>query len=196
MSFMTVSKLMELVEAECLDMVDVFQIMQKTRTSKQLSKKLVELGYEMNDQTPTKEDLALWHCWVEKQDIQGWEGWFLPENKLYPKVLEQIDPTDVIFDVGAGNLALDVLLAERAQKVYAVEVNPIVIVNGLKEIGYDLPRNLIPICGNALDIPLPSDVNTLVMLLRNFVHKLPAAWCQLPKLILNLQGKFEVLRID
>ena len=151
-----------------------------------LSKKLVRRGYFLNTNEktaiPTKEKLEEWLKFAEKQNLSD-DGWFLPEDKEYQKVLYLVDENDVILDIGAGNLALDLLLAEKCKKVYAVEVNPEVVSDALRIIGLNLPRNLIVVCGNGLDFPIPKDVNTLVMLLRHFNRPFPKEFEDIPKII-------------
>ncbi|MGQ9680485.1 MAG: hypothetical protein ACUVV4_06950 [Candidatus Bathyarchaeia archaeon] len=74
---------------------------------------------------------------------------------------------DVVLDLGVGDLRLDILMTERAKKVYAVEVNPILVGRVLQVIGYDLPRNLIIICANLFDIEIPKDITLVLILMRH-----------------------------
>lgn len=161
----------------------------------ELTERLIRDGFQMNIQhIPSEEELRKWRKFCEEHDIKGWEGWFLPESYLYPKVLANIEPNDVILDIGAGNFALSLLMAKKARKVYAIEVNPLVVKRALEIIGLDLPRNLILICGNALEFPIPKDVNTLVILMRHFQHEIPEEWLLVPKIISNIGGTFAVWR--
>jgi len=158
--------------------------------AERLSAKLVRQGYDDNtkDSRPTHRELLNFQRFAKKHNFQGSEGWFLPEKTEYEIVLSRICKDDVVLDIGAGNLALDIILAERCKKVYAVECNPFIISEALKTIGYDLPRNLIVICANGLDVPIPPDVNTLVMLLRHFSQTLPEKYLEIPKLIAQIHG--------
>lgn len=154
-----------------------------------VSKLLVRRGYDLNsyiDGFPTEKEIREFQEFADKHNFRGNEGWFLPENKFYPKVLRNLHAKDVILDVGAGNLALDFLMAKKCKKVYAVEVNPSVIADALKTIDYNLPRNLIVVCCNGLDFPIPKDVNTLVMLLRHFSQEMPDEWLEIPKIIAHV----------
>ncbi|MEM2996702.1 MAG: class I SAM-dependent methyltransferase, partial [Candidatus Bathyarchaeia archaeon] len=91
--------------------------------------------------------------------------------EFYPFVLENLDPDDVVLDLGAGDLRLDILMAERVKKVYAVEVNPILLGRALQIIGYDLPRNLIVICANLFDVEIPKDATVVVILMRHCTRR-------------------------
>jgi len=136
-----------------------------------------------------------------RHGLTDWEGWFSPyDDGTYDQVLQNIGENDVILDIGAGDLRLALRMAERAKKVYAVEVNPKVIGPALEAIGWDLPRNLIVICANALDITFPSDVTVAVLLMRHcqhfrdYVSKLRSIGCR--RLITNARWKAWVEVID
>jgi tRNA G46 methylase TrmB len=162
----------------------------------QLSKKLVKRAYRQNcgeEATPTREELKEFQIFADKHNFLGSEGWFLPEHKEYRKVLSHIKSDDVVLDIGAGNFALDLLLAEKCTKVYAIEVNPKVVSDALKIIGYNQPRNLVIICANGLDFPVPKDVNTLVMLLRHFSQTFPEEWQDIPKIIAQIYGTWIIV---
>lgn len=119
---------------------------------------------------------------------------------MYRDVLTHIRPEDVVVDIGAGDLRLGLRMAAQAQTVYAVEVNPLVVAHALRVIGLDLPRNLHVICGNALDVPIPSDVTVGVLLMRHCQHfqeivrRLQDAGCR--RLLTNARWKTGVERID
>lgn len=136
-----------------------------------------------------------------RHGLKDWEGWFRPyDDKTYERVSKSVKEDDVVLDIGAGDLRLALQLAERARKVYAVEVNPKVLGPALETIGWDLPRNLVVICANALDIPFPSDVTVAVLLMRHcqhfrdYVSRLRAIGCQ--RLITNARWKARVEVID
>jgi SAM-dependent methyltransferase len=136
-----------------------------------------------------------------RHGLTDWEGWFSPyDDETYAQVLQNIGEDDVILDIGAGDLRLALQMAERARRVYAIEVNPKVIGPALEAIGWDLPRNLVVICANALDIPFPSDVTAAVLLMRHCQHfrdyviKLRVVGCR--RLITNARWKAWVEVID
>lgn len=123
----------------------------------------VERGYA--------EDAEQFENWLNRQSLFGFEYKSTPDVEFYPFVLENLDPDDVVLDLGAGDLRLDILMAERVKKVYAVEVNPILVGRALQIIGYDLPRNLIVICANLFDIEIPKDATVAVILMRHCTRR-------------------------
>lgn len=145
-----------------------------------------------------REDLA---DFATRHHLLDWEGWFSPyDDDTYAVVLAAIQDHDIVLDIGAGDLRLALQMAGRARRVYAVEVNPLLIGTALQQIGLDLPRNLHVICANALDVPIPSDVTVAVLLMRHCQHfatyceRLLAAGCQ--RLITNVRWKSGVELID
>lgn len=131
---------------------------------------------------------------AERHDLTDWEGWFSPyDDQIYEAVLSHIGSGDAVIDIGAGDLRLALRMAACAQRVYAVEVNPLLLSWALEIIGLDLPRNLHAICANALDVPIPSDVTTAVLLMRHcqhfhsYVDRLRAAGCQ--RILTNARWK-------
>lgn len=136
-----------------------------------------------------------------RHDLEDWESWFSPyDDQVYTVVLSHIAPEDVVLDIGAGDLRLALRLAERAQRVYAVEVNPLIVAQALQIIGLELPRNLLVVCGNAMDMQIPTDVTVAVLLMRNcqqfatYFDRLQAAGCQ--RLLTNARWRNGVELID
>jgi SAM-dependent methyltransferase len=138
---------------------------------------------------------------AKRHGLEDWEGWFSPyDDQTYDAVLSYIASADVVLDIGAGDLRLALRMADRAQRVYAVEVNPLVVAQALDIIGLDLPRNLQVVCSNALDLPISPDVTVAVLLMRHCQHfavyfdRLEAAGCQ--RLITNARWRSDVELID
>jgi SAM-dependent methyltransferase len=138
---------------------------------------------------------------ADRHGLGDWEGWFSPySDAVYNAVLSHIAPEDVVLDIGAGDLRLALQAAERTQKVYAVEVNPLLVAQALAIIGLDLPRNLHVICSNALDLQIPMDVTVAVLLMRHCQHfaayfdRLQAAGCR--RLLTNARWRSGVELID
>jgi SAM-dependent methyltransferase len=134
-------------------------------------------------------------------NLADWEGWFSPyDEETYSAVLDHIAPDDVVLEIGAGDLRLALRIAERARRVYAVEVNPLVVGPALETIGLHLPRNLDVVCANALDFPFPPGVTAAVLLMRHCQHfahyfeRLQKAGCQW--LLTNARWKSGVEAID
>ncbi|MCX8067661.1 MAG: hypothetical protein N3B68_07595, partial [Anaerolineae bacterium] len=138
---------------------------------------------------------------LQVHDLDEWEGRYSPyDEELYSEVLEYVGPADVVLEIGAGDLRLALRLAQRARRVYAIEVNPLLVAQALENIGLALPRNLIVVCGNALDFPVPSEVTIAVLLMRHCRHfrsyfdRLQGAGCR--KLLTNARWKCGLEVID
>jgi len=126
-----------------------------------------------------EDDCIVIHKAMEYQkthDMRGWECFFVPEEWFYSDVLKLLKSDDVVFDVGAGDLRFDLLMAEKVRKVYAVEINPTILGKARQIIGYDLPTNLIVLCGNAFKMELPSDVTVVTCLMIHREHDFPESW--------------------
>lgn len=130
-----------------------------------------------------KEEIQKEIEFLKNRGLRGWEAFFVPEVFYYDDVLKSLKPNDVVFDVGAGDLRFDLMLSEKVSKVYAVEVNPTILADALKIIGYDLPNNLIVICGNAFRMELPSDVTVVTCLMIHRNHEFPSSWKKQAKII-------------
>ena len=107
------------------------------------------------------DELNRFHEFCKSRNLIFGEPFFVPEEWFYEPVLKLLRPDDVVFDVGAGDLRFDLLASRIVRKIYAIEVNPSTIGKALTIIKYDLPKNVIPICADAWDIPLPKDVTTI-----------------------------------
>jgi SAM-dependent methyltransferase len=162
-----------------------------------------ELLQRLEAQTDTRrsqfrEDLE---SFADFHDLTDWEGWFSPyAHETHDAVLSHIAPDDVVLEIGAGDLRLALRMAERVHRVYAVEVNPLVVGSALDTIGLRMPRNLHVICANALDFPIPSGITVGVLLMRHCQHfgqyfkRLQAAECQ--RLLTNARWRSGVEVVD
>ena len=111
----------------------------------------------------------------------SWEAMFAPyDQAAYQTVLDQLQPDDVVLDIGAGDLRLDRQMAQIVRKVYAIEVN----ARMLEQAGITpnpLPDNLIAICADARTLDFPSGITTGVLMMRHctcfrlYVDKLRSA---------------------
>jgi len=126
----------------------------------------------LSEEGPSREELEFY----KTRGLRGWEMFFVPEKWFYSEVLKHLSSSDVVFDVGAGDLRFDLIMSRYVRKVYAVEVNPIILAKALKIVGYRLPRNIIVICANALDIPLPEDVTAITILMQHRTWQIPEQW--------------------
>ncbi len=126
--------------------------------------------------------------------LTTWEGMWSPyAEEVYTAVLDHIKPTDIVLDIGAGDLRLARCMAEKAEKVYAIEMQS-ALVEGI------LPSNLELFVDDARTRPFPTDINTAVLLMRHCTHfglywnKLTAVGCQ--RLITNARWRAGVETID
>ena len=130
----------------------------------------------------------------------NWEYQWAPYDlPTYQAVLEQLQPDDVVLDIGAGDLRLARQMAGIVRKVYSIEINPEVLAQGLEK-DEPLPGNLITICGDAQTMDFPSEVKIGVLLMRHCTHftkyadKLKDIGCQ--RLITNARWRLSVETID
>jgi hypothetical protein len=133
--------------------------------------------------------------------IHDWEAVFAPyDEDTYCAVLAHVMPHDVVLDIGAGDLRLTRRVASRARRVYAIERNPAVLAASDRG---SWPANLIVICADALATSFPTDVTTVILLMRHCTREHFAAYLQrlsaLPRcrwLITNVRWKMDVEVID
>ena len=96
-----------------------------------------------------------------------WEAMYAPyDQPTYQDVLDRLKSSDVILDIGAGDLRLARQMRRIARKVYAVEVNARVLDQAYAARD-PLPANLIPIHTDARALDFPSDLTTGVLLMRH-----------------------------
>jgi SAM-dependent methyltransferase len=130
----------------------------------------------------------------------NWEYQWAPYDlPTYQAVLEQLQPDDVVLDIGAGDLRLARQMAGIVRKVYSIEINPGVLAQGLEK-NKPLPDNLITICDNAQTMDFPSEITIGVLLMRHctyfmgYANKLKDIGCQ--RLITNARWRMSVETID
>jgi hypothetical protein len=93
----------------------------------------------------------------------AWETMYAPyDQATYQAVLDQLSPSDIILDIGAGDLRLARQMARIARKIYAVEIDA-----QLLDLAGPLPSNLIPIHADARELDFPCDITTGVLLMRH-----------------------------
>lgn len=128
---------------------------------------------------------------------EEWEEMWAPYTEsTYQMVLDQIRPTDIVLEIGAGDLRLARRLAEVAKKVYAIEKNRQV----LSRAAHPLPANLEVMQGDARFLEFPHGVTCGVLLMRHCLHfhlymqKLND--CGATRLISNARWRYEPEVID
>ncbi len=120
--------------------------------------------------------------------------WAAYDDATYADVLDHIDPGSVVLDIGAGDMRLACRMAERAQLVLALEIDP------SRFAGRPLPSNVRALGVDALTWPFPGGVDTAVLLMRHCTHtglyidKLVAAGCR--QLMTNARWGLGVECID
>jgi len=103
-----------------------------------------------------------------------------------------------VLEIGAGDLRLARRLARVARCVYALEIQPHVIWQGLR-VG-PLPPNLRVVVGDACQLPFPPGITVGVLLMRHCQHwslyrsQLLAVGCE--RLITNARWRMGVELID
>ncbi len=130
----------------------------------------------------------------------AWEAMYAPyDQPTYQDVLDQLTTSDMILDVGAGDLRLARQMARIAKKVYAIENNGWVLKQGLTSRD-PLPDNLIPIHADARALEFPTDITIGVLLMRHctqfrlYSEKLRTAGAR--TLITNARWHMSVEEVD
>jgi len=154
-----------------------------SRKIKEIIKKLDEHLKNELEKLPTNEELDGFYRFCMEHLVHPDQLFFFPEYWFYDDVLSLLREDDVVFDVGAGDLRFSLLASLKVRKVYAVEVNPIILAPALKIIGYDLPNNVIPICANAFEMELPRDVTVVTCLMIRRIDAFPREWVKQARII-------------
>lgn len=130
-----------------------------------------------------------------------WERLWAPyDEPTYQAVLDTIKSTDVVLDIGAGDLRLAYRLARRARSVYALEINPEPALARWARSAEPRPANLHTIWADAYDYPFPAGITVGVLLMRHcrrlaeLATKLRAGGCRW--LITNARWGMGVERMD
>ncbi|WP_456327907.1 hypothetical protein [Archaeoglobus sp.] len=142
--------------------------------------------------TPSHEELKKFEEFCEDRNLTDLEAWFCPEDWFYVDVLKLLNPDDVVFDVGAGDLRFAIIASQMVKKVYAVEINPTILGRALTVVGYDLPSNVIPICADAWSLQLPSDVTVITCLMIHRARSFPREWLSKRIIYTRREGIFVV----
>jgi hypothetical protein len=128
--------------------------------------------------------------------LDAWEARWAPyDEATYQTVLSYVQPDDIVLDIGAGDLRLARRIAQSAQRVYAIEMQPDLLASQPP-----LPDNLTVICADARHIPWPRGVTLGLLLMRHCTHvglyvaRLRAAGCQ--RLITNARWGLDVEMMD
>jgi SAM-dependent methyltransferase len=129
--------------------------------------------------------------------VEEWEWMWAPyDAPTYQLILDQINSQDIVLEIGAGDLRLSRKIAQIAKKVYALELNQLL----LERSSDDLAANLETINGDARMVSFPNDITVAVLLMRHCTHfslyfdKLRECGCQ--RLITNARWGMNVETIN
>lgn len=115
---------------------------------------------------------------------------YYPHEDQYKQVLKLVKKKDVIIDMGSGDFRFPLMLSQKVKKVYAIELNPELVHNALKIINYHLPKNLIIICGDWVNISIPKDVTIITCLCNGAI--IPEEWYKY-KIIFGLTSGIKII---
>ena len=134
---------------------------------------------------------------LELQEDSAWEMMWSPYDlPTYQSVLEKINGTDVILEIGAGDLRLSCMISQISKQVYAIEIQK-EILERHKQV---LPKNLTIFHGDARTLPFPPGISVGVILMRHCTHfqlyaeKLKASGCK--RIITNARWRLDVEEIS
>ncbi|MBN1149020.1 MAG: class I SAM-dependent methyltransferase [Anaerolineales bacterium] len=102
--------------------------------------------------------------------VMDWETIWAPyDEATYQAVLEQIEPQDIVLDIGAGDLRLSHRIAAICRRVYAIEIQGPLIEQG-QIWSEPFLENLIVLHGDARHLAFPNDATVGVLLMRHCAH--------------------------
>ena len=130
--------------------------------------------------------------------LADWERMWAPYDKAtYRQTLDWVGPYDTVLDIGAGDLRLACRLAEKARRVYAIELSQALAAEATSPLPAD---NLTVIWGDAYQLPFPAGITVAVLLMRHcrgfyeLLNKLVDVGCR--RLITNARWRLGVELID
>lgn len=130
----------------------------------------------------------------------SWEQVWAPYDAgTYELVLSKITQQDVVYDIGAGDLRLACQMARIARHVYAVEINPEIMMHGMCRYA-PLPDNLDVRCADARTDDIPDGITVGVLVMRHCAHfnlyasRLQKANCR--RLVTNARWRMGVEVVD
>jgi hypothetical protein len=136
--------------------------------------------------------------------LDPWEARWAPyDEATYATVLAAVEPSDVVLDIGAGDLRLARRMTQVAQRVIAWEIQPELVAaaeGATRDTGHETAHRLTVVCTDARTEPVPPGVTVAVLLMRHCAHfalyvaKLRAAGCR--RLLTNARWGMGVEMID
>jgi hypothetical protein len=131
-----------------------------------------------------------------------WELLWAPyPEDIYAEVLIHIESEDVVLEIGAGDMRLAMLLAQKARFVYALEIQGLLLEKVIPN-RVVLQNNLTILNQDARTSPFPKGITTAVLLIRHctnfrlYADKLKSIGCE--KLITNARWRtgIEVIELQ
>ncbi len=101
---------------------------------------------------------------------------YIPHEENYREMLSKLSEDDVLCDMGAGDLRFALIASTVCRKVYAVEMSPKLISKSLDLMDYELPDNVIVICADWRQVPVPEDVTVISCLVNICEEEMPKEW--------------------
>jgi hypothetical protein len=127
-----------------------------------------------------------------------WERMWAPyDESIYGRVLGWLHSSDVVLDIGAGDLRLARRMASRVRHIYAIDLNRELAAMVAPPLTTD---NLTVIWGDAYQVPFPTGITAAVLLMRHcqgfskLLAKCRYVGCQ--RLITNARWRVGVELID
>ena len=120
--------------------------------------------------TPTRTELDFY----QRSNINFVSAMYIPHDNQYSVILNLVNKKDTVIDMGSGDFRFPIMLSKKVKKVYALELNPELVSKSLDIIKYNLPSNLVIICTDWFNFPIPNDVNTIICLCNS--PKIPKEW--------------------
>jgi len=97
----------------------------------------------------------------------NWETLWAPyDQPTYALVLKELKPSDIVLDIGAGDLRLTKQMATYVNRVYAIEIDSRLVIHAR----FEPLSNLILIEGDALTLTFPTDITCGILLMRHCTH--------------------------
>jgi SAM-dependent methyltransferase len=98
-----------------------------------------------------------------------WEFRYAPYDALtYETALQYLEQTDIVLDIGAGDLRFARQAAARVRCVIAIEQNAGLLQRALAQA--PLPENVHVICADARSYDFPPGITAGVLLMRHCTH--------------------------
>lgn len=151
---------------------------------KKFSKDFRKEIYDDDFSVPSNEEVSFYGNYQNHLSFSS--AMFMPHESQYIGILKYLKNKDIVIDMGSGDFRFPLLVSKKVKKVYALELNPSLVQNVLNIIGYKLPRNLIIICADWFNFPIPFDVTVITCLCNGAIY--PKEWLKYKIIIGDQEG--------